>query len=232
MDRRAVLTLALVGLVASSGCALLAGGTLEFTAAPATVSEAAQSAAQYELSRMQSPSINRTVSVAGQERTIRATNHLAVYERELAAGPVRATGTVLVLSTPQMTVFGQSLNPIGEMSPRQLLEAVAASRAGLSNVAIRGNRTVPVLGETATVTAFEATTEFGGRQVDVTVHLLRVAHEGDYVVALAVHPSVMTAEQAGVDRMFRGIEHASGTADAGTGTAAVADTVTAAVAGN
>jgi hypothetical protein len=207
MDRRAVIALALVGLVALSGCALLTGETLEFAAGPATVSEDAQSAAQYDLVSMESPTINRTVSVAGQERTVRATNHVATYERDLVVTTSQATGTVVVLSTPQMAVVDQPLNPVGKMSPRQLLGTVAAGQADLSNVAVRDNRTVPVLGENATVTAFDATTEFSGQQVDVTVHLLRVPHEGDFVVGVGVHPSIMSADQAGVDRMFQGIEH-------------------------
>ncbi|MDR5655770.1 MAG: DUF6517 family protein [Halobacteriota archaeon] len=207
MDRRALLAVALAGLVALSGCALLTGGTLEFSAGPATVTEDAQSAAQYDLVGVDTQSINRTVSVAGQERTVEATNHIATYERDLVVTTSEATGTVVVVSTPQMAVVDRPLNPVGSMSPRQLLEAVAANRADLSDVAVRDNRTTTILGENATVTAFDATTEFGGQSVDVTVHLVRVAHDGDFVIGVAVHPSVMTAEQAGVDQMFEGIEH-------------------------
>lgn len=207
MDRRVTLTLALVGLVALSGCALLTGETLEFAAGPATVGEDAQSAAQYDQVSMESPTINRTISVAGQERTVRATNHVVTYERDLAVTTTQATGTVVVLSTPQMAVVDQPLNPVGEMGPRQLLETISAGQADLSNVAVSENRTVPVLGENATVTVFDATTTAGGQEIDVTVHLVRVAHDGDFVVGVGVHPSIMTAEQAGVDRMFQGIEH-------------------------
>ena len=46
-----------------------------------------------------------------------------------------------------------------------------------------------------------------GQDVDVTVHLLQVDHGGDHVIALAVHPTLISAEQAGVDAMFEGIEH-------------------------
>ncbi|MDZ7850318.1 MAG: DUF6517 family protein [Halodesulfurarchaeum sp.] len=207
MNRRTLAVVALAALVALSGCALLTGETLEFTADAATVSETAQQDAQYELVGVESQSINRTVEALGQERTIEAENWIATYERDLAIATTDAVGTVAVVSTPQMTMAGQAVNPVGKMGPRQLLDTVAAGQAGFSDATFRDNRTVTVLGEDATVSVFDATTEFAGQEVDVTVHLFRVAHEDDYVIGVAVHPSVMTAEQAGVDTMFAGIEH-------------------------
>lgn len=207
MNRRILAVLALAALITLSGCAFLTGGTLEFTAGQASVSEDAQEAAQYEHVEFDTQAVNRTVEALGQERTVKATNHIATYERDLAVTTTDAVGTVILVSTPQMSVAGQSVNPVGSMGPRQLLETVTAGQNGFSDVSESGNRTMTVLGEDATVTVFDATTEYGGQSVDVTVHLVRVAHEDDYVIGLAVHPSVMTAEQAGVDTMFAGIEH-------------------------
>ncbi len=207
MDRRALAVVALAALLTLSGCALLTGETLEFTANTATVSDDAQQAAQYDLVGVETQSINRTVEALGQERTVVAENRIATYERDLAVTTTEAVGTVIVVSTPQMTVAGQSVNPVGSMSPRQLLETISAGQEGLSDVALRDNRTGTVLGEDATVSVFDATTEYSGQEIDVTVHLVRVAHEGDYVIGVAVHPSLMTTEQAGVDTMFAGIEH-------------------------
>jgi hypothetical protein len=207
MNRRLLAVLALAGLVTLSGCALITGGTLEFSAQPATVSGDAQSEAGYDLVGVNAQTVNRTVDVLGMERTVSATNHVATYERDLAVATSGAMGTVVVFSTPEMSVAGQSVNPVGSMSPRQLLTAVSTGQGGVSNVEERGNRTVSVLGEDATVTVFDATRSVAGQEVEVTVHLLRVDHGGDHVVGLAVHPSVIDAEQAGVDAMFEGIEH-------------------------
>ncbi|MFP4530959.1 MAG: DUF6517 family protein [Halodesulfurarchaeum sp.] len=206
MNRRTLAVLALVALLVLSGCAFLTGETLEFTATAATVSETAQQDAQYELLELENQSINRTVEALGQERTVEAKNWIATYERDLAVSTTGAVGTVALVSTPQMTVAGQAVNPVGKMSPRQLLETVAAGQ-GLSDVTFRDNRSVTVLGEDATVSVFDATTEYAGQEVDVSVHLFRVAHEDDYVIGVGVHPAVMSAEQAGVDTMFAGIEH-------------------------
>lgn len=207
MDKRALAVLALAVLLTLSGCALLTGETLEFTASTATVSDDARQAAQYEPVGVETQTINRTVEALGQERTVVATNRIATYERDLVVASTEAMGRVTVVSTPQMSVGGQSVNPVGSMGPRELLETIAAGQTDLSNVALRDNRTVTVLGEDATVSVFDGTTEYAGQAVDVTLHLVRVAHEGDYVIGVAVHPSVMTGEQADVDTMFAGIEH-------------------------
>ena len=207
MNRRLLAVVAIVGLVALSGCALLTSDTLEFSAQPATVSEDAQDSAQYDLVGVEERTLNRSVDVVGVERQIKATNHVATYERDLAIATSEAVGSVIVLSTPEMSVAGQSVNPVGSVPPRQLFETLAIDQAGISDVEKRGNRTTTVLGEEATVTIFDGTAEYSGQEVDVTMHLVRVNHEGDYVVGLAVHPSVMSADQAGVDQMFEGIEH-------------------------
>ena len=206
MNRRLLAVVALVGLVALSGCALLTGETLEFSAQPATVSESAQETAQYDLIGVESQEINRTVDVLGQERRIVATNHVATYERDLAVTTTEAVGNVVLVSTPQMSVAGQSVNPVGSMGPESVLRTLGAGQ-GVSDLSAQGNRTVTVLGEDATVTVFGGTSTVAGQEVDVTAHFLRVAHEGDYVIGLAIHPAVMSADQAGVDAMFEGIEH-------------------------
>lgn len=207
MNRRLLAVLALTGLIALSGCALITGETIEFSAQPATVSEDAQSSAGYDLVGVEARTVNRTVDVIGMERTVRATNHVATYERDLAVATSGAVGTVAVVSTPQMSVAGQSVNPVGSMGPRQLLTTVSAGQGGLSEVERRGNRTTTVLDRNATVTVFDATTTYAGQEVDVNVHVLRVDHGGDHVIALAVHPTLISAEQAGVDAMFEGIDH-------------------------
>lgn len=210
MDRRALAVVALVALLSLSGCTLLTGETLEFSANAATVSDDALLEAQYDPLGVENQSISRTVDALGQERTIKATNRIATYERNVSVAGADAIGTVVVVSTPQMIVAGQAVNPVGKMSPRQLLGTVSTAQTGLSNVTFRDNRTVTVLGEDATVSVFEATTG-AGQEVDLIVHIVRVPHGEDYVIGAAVHPAAMTAEQAGVDTMFTGIQHPTST---------------------
>lgn len=207
MNRRVLVVLGLVSLLALSGCALLTGETLEFSAEPATVTEDAYTASSYEEIDLEAQSVTETVELLGQERTIQATNYVATYERDLAITETDAAGTVVVLSTPEMSVAGQALNPIASMEPKQVLDTITATHGDISEATVSDERTATVLGEEATVTVFDAETEVAGQTVDVTVHLVQLTHEGDLVVAVGVHPAIMDHEQAGVDTMFEGIEH-------------------------
>ena len=210
MDRRSLAILGVIALVTLSGCALLTGDTLEFSATKATVSDAATDEAGYEEVSVEPRTINQSFTVADQERDVRVTNWVATYERDLMVGTTPAPGTVAVLSTPEISIAGQTLNPIGSMSDRDLVDRLLEEEAGVSDVNRVGTRTETVLGTETEVVTFEGTIEYEGQQVDVTIHLTRVNHGGDYVVAVALHPAVMNPEQAGVETMLSGIEHETG----------------------
>lgn len=207
MDKRSLAVVGLLALVTLSGCALLTGETLEFEAEPATVSADAVSAASYEEVGVEEEVVNRTFTVADQEREVSLTNWVASYERDLGLATSAAPGTVTVLSTPEISVAGQTVNPLGRMSDRELLETLLQEYDAVSGVEQQSTRTVTVLGEGTEVTTFASTVEYRGQEVDVTIHLTSMTHEGDVVVGVALHPEVMTPDQAGVDTMFEGIEH-------------------------
>lgn len=207
MNRHRLISVALVVMVALSGCALLTGESLEFEASQATVSNSAQDGAGYQEVSVEPETVSRNFSVAGQEREVRLTNWVASYERDLAVTTSPAPGTVAVFATPEVSVAGQTLNPLGSMSERELLDMVVQQYDGLSDPSEQGTRTITVLGEETTVTAYAATVTYQGQDVDVLLHLTKVKHEGDFIVAVGVHPAVMSADQAGIDTMFGGIEH-------------------------
>lgn len=207
MDRRALAILGLVSLVTLSGCALLTGDTLEFSATQATVSDSATAEAGYDEVSVESRNVNRTFTVADQEREVLVTNWVATYERDLVVGTTPAPGTVAILSTPEISIAGQTLNPIGSLSDRQLADRLLQEEEAISNVSREGTRTATVLGTETEVAVFQGTVEYEGQSTDVTIHLARVNHDEDYVVALGLHPAAMNADQAGIDTMFAGIEH-------------------------
>ncbi len=206
MDRRTLAVLGLLMLLTLSGCALLSSDTLEFNASQATVSNSATADADYEEVSVERRTLNRSFTVADQERFVQVTNWVATYQRNLTVGTTPAPGTVAVLATPEVSIAGQTVNPIGSLSDRELLDRLLEGQAvtGVNRV---GTRTESVLGTETDVVTFEGTIEYEGQQVDVTVHLTRVNHGSDYVVAVGLHPAAMSPEQAGVDTMFAGIEH-------------------------
>lgn len=207
---RSYLLTALVALlVVSSGCVgLITGETVAFEAEPATVDSAVLDSTGYEENRSESQTITRNVTVVGQERTIRITNHVSEYRKGIDLGPLGEIelARAIVLSTPGAQVAGQTLNPAASWSNRRLVEEVVQRSEGVSDVSFESNRTVQILGEARTVSTFSGTTTVQGQEIDVLVHVTSFEHEGDVVVAVGVHPERID-EQNNVDTMFGGIRH-------------------------
>ncbi|EMA09099.1 hypothetical protein SAMN05443574_1189 [Haloarcula vallismortis] len=209
--RKGILTLLVGLLVVSSGCVgLITGETVEFDSAPASVGDSALEETGYEQSMADEQTIERTVTVAGQERTIRVTNHIRQYERGIDLGPVGEVnaGSFIVFSTPSASVAGQSLNPAASWSNERLVEEVASRNDQINDVQFERNRSVEALGESREVAVFSGTTSIEGQEVDVLIHLTSFEHEGDVVVAVAVYPErIDDRESPRVDTLLGGLSH-------------------------
>ena len=209
--RKGILTLLVGLLVVSSGCVgLLTGETVEFESSPASVSDSALEETGYEQSIADEQTIERTVDVAGQERTIRVTNHVRQYQRGIDLGPVGEVnaGSFIVFSTPSASVAGQTLNPAASWSNERLVEEVASRNDQISDVEFQRNRSVDALGESREVAVFSGTTTIEGQEVDVLIHLASFEHEGDVVVAVAVYPErIDDRESPRVDTLLGGLSH-------------------------
>lgn len=213
MKRQAFALVVVVAMLASTGCTgLVFGDGMSLEAEPAAVSDEALSGTEFQLGDTQTVRINETVSVAGQERTIRATNHVAIYNRTVDIGPLSGqVGAFVLASTPDYTVAGRSLNPVAGMSNRELVERfrgqLEGQLGGLENLRAVDNRTEPVLGGAAEVTTFAAETQYQGRTVTVNIHVTKVRHEDDVIVAIGVHPEALQQQAPEVFTLMRGIEH-------------------------
>ncbi|WP_255150279.1 DUF6517 family protein [Halorarius halobius] len=209
--RRAVLAFGLVALLVTSGCIGFITGSeeLSFDAEPVAVSDSATQEAGYDQLRREANTINRTFSVAGQERTVTATNQYAEYGRSVDRplfGDQRVA-QFTAFATPQVEVAGQTLNPVSNLNNRELVLRLQQQYQSLENVRFESNRTQTVLSSEATVSKFRAdATLQGGQEVEVFVHITKVKHEGDYVIAVAVHPTQID-EQGRVNTMLGGLEH-------------------------
>ena len=231
--RRVILTTVVALLVVSSGCVgLITGETVAFEANNATVEDEALSSTDYELNNSSTRSLTRDVEFFGQERTIRVVNEIQRYTsngsladiadnetmgnnetlRDAAANETGGDGEVaglkrfVVVSSPGATVAGRSLNPAASWSNERILEQVADQTGQLNDLESDGNRTIESLGEEREVSAFNATTQIKGREVEVRAHVVSFEHEGDVVIAVAVHPAEID-EQDNVDELIGSIEH-------------------------
>lgn len=182
MQSRAIAALAVVVLLA--GCT---GGALSFSASPASVDEAALETANYTGQEPEQVTINETVEVAGVSRQVTATTWTASY----AANDTPAT--LIVASTPDATVAGQSVNPITRLTGKELLQRVAqevgnSDQVDLEEVEVVQRENREVLGTGTEVTTFATTASTEQGDVPIRIHLASVSHQGDVVVLVGVHP--------------------------------------------
>lgn len=198
-------------LLVTSGCLGVLTGqeSLVFEAQSAVVDESVAGEAGYGTNGTRTVAVNETVGVAGVDRTVTAKNRITTYEKSLDFGPLGEAklGTVAVISTPAVEVAGREFNPVGNYDNDQLIGLVQSRYGGLSDVDSVGTRRITVLGERTEVTKYEAKAAVGGQQIDVYVHVTKLRHEDDFVLAIGVYPRILSGEEATVLDMMRAIEH-------------------------
>lgn len=211
--RRLSMPLLLAVLVLTAGCVGVLTGSepLVVEADPVTVSGPAQSAAGYEAVRTTTQELQEEVSAGGQTREVVVTNHVAEYARSVDAGPLGSGefARFVVVSTPAVDVLGQTFNPVGDLSTRELAELAQDQYEDLRNLQPAGERTRPVLGTDATVSRFtaEASVAETDLTMEVTLHVTRVPDGGDFIVIIAAHPTLLPGEADRVDTMLGGVRH-------------------------
>lgn len=207
--RPLVVTVVLV--LVSAGCLGVITGQepASFEADPATVTDDTLQSTGYVETGVSPQVINRTVSAAGQSREVEVTNHVAEYERTVElAGASGEFARFTVVSTPAIELFGRTFNPVGDLSNRELAQRVQSEYGSIDDLEVAGERSVRVLGTATTVTRFTGTaTVAGGVEIDVVIHLAKLEHDGDFVIAVAAHPSAIQGERGRVDSLLAGISH-------------------------
>lgn len=198
--------------MATSGCVqAVTGGPLAFEASPATVDGGTLDGIGYELNSEDTVQVNETVEVPViGERDVRITNHVRGYAAsapEAGSAEQDGVGAFLVLSTPQAQVAGQGTNPLGRVPLKQLVTRVSSQAENQEKLEQVGTNEVEVLGTTATAEKYATTMEMDGEEVDTHVYVVRVAHEGDYVIAVGITPQGQGNDESSIYEMMRGLEH-------------------------
>ncbi|MFB6139772.1 MAG: DUF6517 family protein [Halosimplex sp.] len=201
--------LALVALLASAGCLGFLTGSkpLDVSANATEVSDSALQETGYRLADSGSPNSTLNVSVAGQNRTIEASSEIRQYNRTVSLGPVEGDfARFSVYTTPTVSIAGQTINPLADLSNERLVRRFVASTSGLSDVRFESNRTVRSLGAERNVSVYGATQTMEGVEANVTIDVATFEHDGDFVVAIAVHPERID-ERPRVNALFEGLRH-------------------------
>lgn len=199
-------------LVLTTGCLGLITGSepAVFTASEAGVSDAALSETDFQHEDTRTEWANRSVSVAGQERDVRVQNYVSTYRQpaQVDVDEGITFGYFVVAATPQAQIAGQALNPIGGMSPQQMVDQLTSGANDVNDVQREDERTLTILGSDAQVTRFSGTVERQGQQIPVYVEVTRVQDGDDFVVAIGGYPQENAdSVRPGVTTLFEGVEH-------------------------
>lgn len=210
--RRFLATAGAAGLAATAGCADAVRDSL--SSRPAVVSPAARSGTGYGERTVEELVVDRTVGRFGIERTLEVTNWYAEYDR---AVPLDAIGlsrpqaaVVTVLTTPQVSFFGRTFNPVGDHSTDELVELIQSQYDQLDDIRRVDESTVSMLGSDTALVRYAARARLvdAGTSLDVYLHVSEpVAHDDDFVIGVAVHPRSLGTEPETVRSLLEGVEH-------------------------
>lgn len=213
----AVIAIAIIGVltvgVITGDLGFLLGLETKVASADPAGADATAAAVGYEKTDTERIVQNESASVLGQTRTVRVTNHMTEYSKVMSIpgmGEQRAA-TFVVLTTPEVSILGFSLNPVGDMGPPGIAERIEAQRGDISVGKKVGTTTVESLGTQTDVAKFEGSTTLdGGLTVSVYVHVTKVYHQGDYVLAVGAYPQLLDGERSNVLDMIRNLDHPAG----------------------
>jgi hypothetical protein len=201
---------ALAGLAGCTALDVARGDTAEFTAGTATVGDAALSESGYELDEVTENTQTREFDVAGSTREVRVTSRVAEYDKAVEVLGERYRAAVFAaVTTPQVQVLGQALNPIADMSTRDRAELILSRFENVGDLERGSEYTTTVLGADAEVVVYtaEGEVEGAGTSTELELHIGEpVAAGDDFVLPLAAYPAAFS-DGDNVRRMMNGIEH-------------------------
>lgn len=196
-------------LVVTSGCA---GPLVEVGASPATIPDNALAPTEYRHQNTTEVPITYPLGMGGLSQAVTVRTWLSAYAPETMAD---SPAFLVVVSSPDVEVAGASLNPLTQLSNRELtrfvLERVAEAKnlggvSGASGLEEVGVQSVTVLGSTADLVSYAGVAEVEGETVSVVINVVSVHHGSDVIVAMGVHQAdeSETRTQAA---LVRAIEH-------------------------
>lgn len=209
MNRNIAAVALFTALVVTAGCIGSLSGPVTASATEVSVSDAALDDTGYEHNRTEDMTITRTFSAAGQSKDAEVTNWISEYHKTVGIEGIaeRPVAAFVVFSSPKVEVLGKSFNPLDKYSDRELAETFTERMDRVENVREVDSRTESMLGTSTEVTEFEATvTTALGLEFDATLHVTKVEHDGDFVVAVGAHPQQLDGEDD-VNALLRGVQH-------------------------
>ncbi|QLK27895.1 DUF6517 family protein [Natrinema zhouii] len=196
MNRRRVITgLGVAGLASLSGCLGLLG-MAEHESSPAGVEAAAREETGYEQTEIEELPIERDVGPTNE--TVTVLNHMTKHEKQVGIMGLgeRRAAIYNVLTTPQVSIFGRELNPVGEMSTPELVDLVRSNYDGINDISHEEDSEITILDQTTTQSRFTADATFDGQELEVDVYITEaVEADDDLLVTIGVYPHHLQSQE-------------------------------------
>jgi hypothetical protein len=209
--RRTGAVVAVCLLLSVAGCTgLVLEAESDFVAGGANVTGADELGYTHNTTGWQN--VTRSVEAAGQEREVTVSTRAELFVDRTHEGSPGAA--FVVVSSPQVRLAGQEMNPVGDWSQRDLLAEFSDEfdqYGNLTDAEERETRQVTTLGEEADVRVFNATMAGeNGTSHDVVVSVTKIKHGSDYVVAIGVrgmNGADISATDGDSEALVRRVEH-------------------------
>lgn len=193
-------------LVAGFGGAALAGlagclgvvGMDVHEASPMGVASDAREETGYEQTAVDEIVIRESADLVVTETEVEAINYLTEHEKTVSFGPLieQPAAVFFVLTTPQVSILGQELNPVEDMSSVELIELVEDNYDDIGNVRHDEDGTVTILETETTQSRFQADATFDGYDHRVYVHVSESVRADDsHVVTIGVYPQELQVQE-------------------------------------
>lgn len=214
VTRRTVLAGAAgAGLGGLSGCLDWPGDGVAST--PARIGERALANTGYGERTVEELVVDRSIDRFGIEHSIEVINWYAEYDRAVSIAPGLPrlrSAVVSILSTPQLSVFGRTINPVGEYTTDELVALVQDRYDEIGDVRRVDDASITVLGTTATLARYRARARLlaAGAPIDVFLQVSEaVPHGDDFVLGVAIYPQLLglETESPAVRSLLEAIEH-------------------------
>lgn len=224
--RKFIAATSIVAVTAFAGCQETIEdwfeGEISGTGEPVKVNSEAMAEAGFEYVGSRSYEIEEEFDLAGEPVQVNLGNWVAAYERPASDMPEdlpdeagNRTAVFGVASTPSFEVAEESVNIVDIFDDEDL---ISLANEELDDVSINDiehvrTETQYMLNQNTDIDVFTADMETDAGVVEATVYLSQVSHEGDRIISVGAHPSVVDHRPA-VYRMKEGIEHPVDESDA------------------
>ncbi|WP_254529874.1 DUF6517 family protein [Natrinema gelatinilyticum] len=198
MNRRNALAgLGAAGLAGLSGCLGLVG-MAEHKSSPAGAEASTRDETGYEQTNVKKINVERDVPGGGLTGTVSVGNHMTKHEKAVEIPLLgRQRGAVFnVLTSPKVSLLGQQLNPVKDMSTKELIGLVENNYSGIDNIQHQADAEITILDESTTQSRFTADAKFNGQSVTVDFLITKAVDAGDdLLVTIGVYPQQLRSQE-------------------------------------